>query len=149
MPGTTAKESRRPGGAGFCEAAQPGVRAAALPTMKVLVTGASGLVGRRLVPHLLRQGMAVTAFVRTPATFDVAGHGLDVAAGRVENLADVERAATGCDAVVHLANASHRLGRSLNIDPETERVIDDEEANQLLRGVNRSYRNPFVIPDEV
>jgi nucleoside-diphosphate-sugar epimerase len=74
--------------------------------MKVFVTGASGLVGRRLVPHLLRQGMAVTAFVRTPAAFDVAGDRLTVAAGTVENLPDVERAAAGCDAVVHLANAS-------------------------------------------
>src|SRR5580692_10544059 len=32
-------------------------------------------------------------------------------------------------ALVHLANASYRLGRSLRFDPETEQVIDDDEAN--------------------
>ena len=74
--------------------------------MRVLVTGASGLVGSRLVPRLLDEGMAVTAFVRTPATYDVAGEGLTVAAGAVEDRAAVERAAAGCEAVVHLANAS-------------------------------------------
>src|SRR5258707_14191862 len=93
-------------GDGFCGAGQPAVRAAALPTMKVLVTGASGLVGRRLVPRLLREGMAVTVFVRRPAAYDAAGDGVTVAAGAIEDRAAVERAAAGSDAVVHLANAS-------------------------------------------
>ncbi len=52
-------------------------------------------------------------------------------------------------ALVHLANTSHRLGRSLRFDPHTERVIDDEEANRLLYGADRGYREPFVIPEQL
>lgn len=74
--------------------------------MRIFVTGASGLVGRRLVPRLLRPGTAVTAFVRTPAAFDARGEGLTIAAGNVVDPGSVERAIAGCDAVIHLANAS-------------------------------------------
>jgi len=49
-------------------------------------------------------------------------------------------------ALVHLANASYRLGRTLNFDPETQQVIGDEEANQLLHG---TYRAPYVVPEDV
>jgi predicted dehydrogenase len=49
-------------------------------------------------------------------------------------------------ALVHLANVSYRLGRTLNFDPKTEQVIGDEEANRLLRG---TYRKPYVVPDNV
>ena len=51
--------------------------------------------------------------------------------------------------LVHLANASYRLGRELRFDPETEKVVGDEEANRLLSGGDRGYRAPFVIPDVV
>jgi hypothetical protein len=52
-------------------------------------------------------------------------------------------------ALVHLANASYRLGRALRFDAETERVVDDEEANRLLSDADRGYRVPFVIPEVV
>ncbi len=48
--------------------------------------------------------------------------------------------------LVHLANASYRLGRSLKFDPATEQVIGDEEANVMLRG---TYRAPFVVPEKI
>jgi predicted dehydrogenase len=51
--------------------------------------------------------------------------------------------------LVHLANVSYRLGRTLNFDPETEQVIADEEANRLLRGDDRGYREPFIVPEKV
>ena len=51
--------------------------------------------------------------------------------------------------LVHLANASYRLGRTLNFDPETEEVIGDREANRLLRDADRGYRRPFVVPERV
>jgi Oxidoreductase family, C-terminal alpha/beta domain len=51
--------------------------------------------------------------------------------------------------LVHLANASYRLGRILNFDPETEQVIGDDEANRLLRDGDRGFREPFVVPEKV
>jgi hypothetical protein len=48
--------------------------------------------------------------------------------------------------LVHLANASYRLGRMLKFDPATEQVVGDDEANRLLRG---SYRAPYVVPEQV
>jgi len=51
--------------------------------------------------------------------------------------------------LVHLANASYRLGRTLHFDPRTEQVIGDAEANRLLRDADRGYRRPFRIPEQV
>ena len=48
--------------------------------------------------------------------------------------------------LVHLANASYRLGRTLRFDAASEQVIGDEEANRLLRG---TYREPYVVPENV
>jgi predicted dehydrogenase len=59
--------------------------------------------------------------------------------------APIEEGHISC-ALIHLANASYRLGRTLRFDPESEQVIGDDEANQLLRG---SYRAPFVVPEKV
>ena len=49
-------------------------------------------------------------------------------------------------ALVHLANISYRLGRSLNFDPKTQRIVNDDQANAMLK---REYRKPFVVPDKV
>ena len=51
--------------------------------------------------------------------------------------------------LIHLANASYRLGRTLTFDPETQQVENDDEANRLLRDADRGYRAPFVVPEEV
>jgi predicted dehydrogenase len=48
--------------------------------------------------------------------------------------------------LVHLANASYRLGRTINFDPQTEAVIDDAEATELLKG---TYRAPYIVPEQV
>jgi len=63
-------------------------------------------------------------------------------------LAPVEEGHVSCT-LIHLANASYRLGRTLRFDPDTEQVIGDEEASRLLRGEDRGYRAPFTIPENV
>jgi predicted dehydrogenase len=71
---------------------------------------------------------------------------------RSRNLADlhapIEEGHISC-AMMHLANASYRLGRTLNCNPETQEVIGDDEANRLLREDERGYRPPFVIPENL
>jgi predicted dehydrogenase len=46
-------------------------------------------------------------------------------------------------ALIHLANISYRLGRSLDFDPETLTFPRDAEANRML---TREYRAPYVLP---
>ena len=51
--------------------------------------------------------------------------------------------------LVHLANVSYRLGRTVIFDPETQQLKNDEAANQLLRDGDRGYRPSFAVPDLV
>ena len=48
--------------------------------------------------------------------------------------------------LVHLANISYRLGRSLDFDPVSYSCKGDAEANGMFR---REYRKPFVVPEKV
>ena len=67
---------------------------------KVLVTGASGKIGRNLIPALIEAGYAVRAVQnRTP----VDGKGIEIAKGSVSDYAFCASALSGCDAVCHLA----------------------------------------------
>jgi hypothetical protein len=59
--------------------------------------------------------------------------------------APIEEGHISCT-LLHLANASYRLGRTLRFDPVKEEVIGDDEANRLLCG---SYRKPYVVPEVV
>ncbi len=66
-----------------------------------------------------------------------------------ENLnAPVQEAHYSCT-LIHLANASYRLGRTIHYIPEAEEVNGDEEAARLLREEGRGYRAPFVVPENV
>jgi predicted dehydrogenase len=51
--------------------------------------------------------------------------------------------------LLHLGNASYRLGRAIQFDPEKKEVIGDREATRLLRDGDRGYRPPFVVPEKV
>jgi hypothetical protein len=48
--------------------------------------------------------------------------------------------------LVHLANISYRLGRTLHFDSQAMKCKGDEEANAMFR---REYRKPFVVPEKV
>ena len=72
---------------------------------------------------------------------------LDAIRGGRKPAADIQIAHHSV-ALVHLANISVRLGRSLSVDAEKEQIVGDEEANRLL---SRTYRKDghWAIPEGV
>lgn len=71
---------------------------------RIVVTGASGFIGRRLVPLLTGQGYAVVEAGRRPGP-----HGVPfVATGDIHGGTEWRAALEGADAVVHLAGLAHR-----------------------------------------
>lgn len=48
-------------------------------------------------------------------------------------------------ALAHLGNISYLLDRELMFDGRTERFVDDDDANELLK--RKEYRAPYVVPD--
>lgn len=67
---------------------------------KVLITGASGLVGSRLTELLLQQGYEVVHLSRQAKAGKVTAYAWDVSTGTLD-----EKAFDGVDAVIHLAGA--------------------------------------------
>jgi predicted dehydrogenase len=59
--------------------------------------------------------------------------------------AEIEEGAAST-VLVHLANISYRVGRTIHFDSETMTCTGDSEANKLL---TRNYRKPFVVPEKV
>ena len=64
---------------------------------------------------------------------------------RQDLTAEIEEGALSCN-LMHLANISYRLGRTLDWDAKTMTVVNDPEANKML---TRAYRAPFIVPKKV
>jgi predicted dehydrogenase len=62
--------------------------------------------------------------------------------------APIEEGYASC-VMLHLANASYRLGRTIYFNPDAQTVVGDEEAEIMVRDGGRGYRPPFVVPEEV
>lgn len=76
------------------------------PRLKILVTGATGLIGRHLVPLLTTQGHAVVTLGRQPDAGDSSAFYWDPDRGEID-----ERGLIGVDAVIHLAGSNLAAGR--------------------------------------
>ena len=100
----------------------------------MLVTGATGAVGRRLTAWLGDHGARVRVLVRQPA--DVLG-AASVRHGDITSPDDVAAAVAGMDAVVHLAALLHVTNPPPALDAEYRRINDDATAG-LVRACERA-----------
>ncbi len=113
--------------------------------MRVLVTGASGFVGRPLVEALAREGYLVRAAVRRPGTAPAAA--AEVAA--MPDMAaafDAAELVSGCDAVVHVAGLAHS---SPDIPEATYLAVNCEASRRLARAARDSGCRRFVYISSV
>lgn len=90
--------------------------------MKIFVTGATGKVGSRFVPYLLKQGHAVRILVRSAErALTLKEQGAEVILGDLLDNGNLTEAIRGVDAVVHIAatfrgGVSEEIARAVNLD---------------------------------
>lgn len=82
--------------------------------MKVTILGATGKTGRHIVEQALNErGYEVVAFVRDPAKLDIQHESLHVVQGDLTDVARVEEAVAGSDAVISAAGQTKTSPKDL------------------------------------
>lgn len=72
--------------------------------MKLLITGANGLLATNTIKHFLELGHEVKGLLRSKEKFVLpAHHNLELVQGDITDISAVENAVKNCDAVVHIA----------------------------------------------
>ena len=109
--------------------------------MTVLVTGATGLVGRHLVQRLLSEGARVRALVRPTADASpLAAAGVEIATADLANDTPLDAVVAGCDVVHHLA-AVHGPG----IEAAACEAVNVGGTERLARAAARAGVRRFVL----
>ncbi len=117
--------------------------------MKVLVTGANGLLGSHIVRELVARNFEVRSMVRKGSNINaLSGIKTELFEGRITSKEDVENAVYGCDFVIHAAARTSQSPSSLEafFQPNvksTEYVIDACIKNNIRRLVYVSTANCF------
>jgi uncharacterized protein YbjT (DUF2867 family) len=108
----------------------------------ILVTGATGNVGRALVPKLLERGDEVRVLARDPRKLGRMRVEVRIALGDLLDLGDprvLRQALRGVDTVIHLAAAIRDQGRA------RVEEVNGLGTNRLLRGAERGGVGRFVF----
>src|SRR5262245_35659537 len=128
---------------------QSALRVAAAPQrrwiggrVRVLVTGATGFIGRRLIDHLLGAGHEVVAAVRRPAP-ELDPDRVRIVAVRLDDREGLTVALEGCDGVVHLAVAT---GTTSEREAYDVNVVGTEH---LLEAARRAGVGRFVFASTI
>ncbi|MBM3924888.1 MAG: complex I NDUFA9 subunit family protein [SAR202 cluster bacterium] len=123
--------------------------------MFVLVTGATGFVGRHVVKELLARGHAVRALVHRKPANGVLPAPVEAAQGSVSNKKSLQPAAQGCDAVIHLVAVIRKRGPNpfdrINVEG-TRNVVQAAKSAGAKRfihvsalGAQNNERYPYLL----
>lgn len=111
---------------------------------RILVTGASGFVGRRLCAHLVNQGWQVRAAVRSSPAIPLA-EGINIhVVPDIGPETDWSEALSGIEAVVHLAARVHVMRESGMDGLQEHRRVNTEGTAALARAAAHAGVQRFV-----
>jgi UDP-glucose 4-epimerase len=105
----------------------------------ILLTGASGRIGRHVVPLLLEGGYRVRVLMRRPNCAETWINRVEVVQGGLPGREGVEAAVSGTDAVIHLAGIMPPAG-----DDEVFRT-NIEGTYNILQAISAMERKPKLL----
>ena len=105
--------------------------------MKVLVTGATGYVGGRLVPKLLDQGYSVRVLAREPHRLEgVPWHDdVEIIQGDLQVRADVARAVSDVDVVYYLVHSMSSAGDFEAVERRVATLVAEEAKSAQVKRI--------------
>lgn len=114
---------------------------------RVLITGASGFVGRHLADAMIRTGYRVRRALRGPAA--AAPDSDDVVLGDFDGRTDWSAALAGVEVVVHAAAKVHVMDRGASQPPDAYRVANVDATRRLAESAARVGVRRFVFLSSV
>ncbi len=116
---------------------------------RVLVTGATGFVGRALCAELQARGLPYRAAISEDESRALLPASADcVVTGRLEASPDWQAALAGCDSIVHLAGRAHRMDDPAH-DDAPYLAVNAEASADLARAAVRSGIRRIVFASTV
>ncbi len=113
--------------------------------MRLFLTGATGVLGRRVVPLLTGGGHAVVGLSRSAANQEwLKAHGAEPRAADLFDSASIQQATTGCHGILHLATAIPTRPRATLGDWGTNDRIRREGTLNLLQAAAHHGCRLFV-----
>jgi len=112
--------------------------------MRILVTGATGFIGRHLLLRLRQDGYVVRALAHNPSGPTICPEGVESVVGDVCDAEAMKTVTAGCDAVFHLAGKSHALSE-VRGDEEVYRAINVVGTRHVLEGAAAGGARCFVL----
>jgi len=111
--------------------------------MRIVVIGATGVLGKQVIPRLLERGHHVRAVARkSDQAAKLQQLGAEPSLGDILDHASMEKAVTGCEVVLHLATAIPKPGGTQDWAPNDR--IRREGTQNLLTACQRAGVRRYV-----